>query len=215
MSRSISGPRQRNNLMERRDHWCHDERLLDRPVPRPPFPSGPHLCECHGRYRNPAGPLLSLPCAQCPVPSARCPVRSVSRRGSVRSQVPSHALPGAPITTALSSAPGDRPAFQREKCLGRNIPSGESWPCTLAGLLPSTSRDSAPSPPSNSSLSSPRARSSLPRTHAVAAWPGCRSFVFTSHTCLVLASSFPPPPPPPPRPPPHPRHPLRLTTSSL
>lgn len=78
-------------------------------------------------------PLLSL--AQCPVPSARCPVRSVSRRRSVRSQVPSHAPSGVPTTTALSSAPGDCPAFQREKSLARNIPSGEkagelaSHPC--------------------------------------------------------------------------------------
>lgn len=185
---------------KRDGHWCLDERLLDR-FPRPLFPSGPHLCECHGRYRNPAAPLLSL--AQCPVPSARCPVRSVSRRRSVRSQVPSHAPSGVPTTTALSSAPGDCPAFQREKSLARNIPSGEkagelaSHPCRApsqhqAGTPP---RPPLPIP----AFRPPGPRSSLPRTSSrrlLAAWPGLVVRFHLSHLPRFLLSSSSSPSPP-------------------
>lgn len=133
--------KERNNLMEPRDHWCLDERLLDR-SPRPLFPSGPHLCECHGRYRNPAG--------RPPPVSARCPVRSVSRRGSVRSQVPSHAPPGAPTTTALSSAPVDRATAQLSSAksawlvISRLARAGLA---PLQGFLPSTKQGLRPVPP--------------------------------------------------------------------
>lgn len=147
--------------------------------------------------------ILLPPLAQCPGPSARCPVRSVSRRRSVRSQVPSHAPSGVPTTTALSSAPGDCPAFQREKSLARNIPSGEkagelaSHPCRApsqhqAGTPP---RPPLPIP----AFRPPGPRSSLPRTSSrrlLAAWPGLVVRFHLSHLPRFLLSSSSSPSPP-------------------
>lgn len=162
-------------------------------------------------------PFCLLPSAQCPAPGAQS--APFSRRRSVRSQVPSHAPSGVPTTTALSSAPGDCPAFQREKSLVRNIPSGEkagelaSHPCRA----PSQHQAGTPPrpPPSNSSLSSPRAPF-VPSTHLIPslarclAWP-CRSFSPLTPASLPPFLLLLPLPA---------RHripgiPLRLTTSSL
>lgn len=208
----MSEPRRRKKQPQPRDgHWCLDERLLDR-FPRPLFPSGPHLCECHGRYRNPAAPLLSL--AQCPAPGAQsAPFPDVVLLGRRfrRTRRPVYPLPrpyrAHRATAQLSSA---KRAWLVISRLARKL---ASWPRTPAGLLPSTKQGLRPVPPFQfQPFVPPGPVRPFHAPHPVAcSLLGLALFVFTSHTCL--ASSFPPPPLPA-------RHripgiPLRLTTSSL
>lgn len=151
-------------------------------------------------------PFCLLPSAQCPAPGAQsAPFPDVVLLGRRfrRTRRPVYPLPRPYRAHRATAAPGDCPAFQREKSLARNIPSGEeagelaSHPCRApsqhqAGTPP---RPPLPIP----AFRPPGPRSSLPRTSSrrlLAAWPGLVVRFHLSHLPRFLLSSSSSPSPP-------------------